>query len=189
MRCPINWTPKRCGHWVSRGNRGGPYGPPLLLWGAGGLWPPDWLEQLWLSSHSAGNRGAARPCARHSPSKGPAPLAEPCRESDLSGAGPVSARTFKSRTCTGPLSYGGRCAAAFLLAARAPSTATRTRQGRPAPGIKGRALALALTRRAAMCYGPSPLRQPIGRARWQGRAHPKAKSVCCPPRAMPGPKA
>lgn len=107
MRCPINWTPKRCGYWGSRGNRGGPYGPPLLSWGAGGLWPPDWLEQLWLSSHSAGNRGAARPCARHSPSKGPAPLAEPCRESDLSGAGPVSARTFKSRTCTGPLIIRG----------------------------------------------------------------------------------
>lgn len=96
---------------------------------------------------------------------------------------------FKLRTCTGPLSYGGRCAAAFILAARAPSTAARTGQGRPAPGIRGRALALALTRRAVMCYGPSPLRQPTGRARWQGRAHPKAKSVRCPPRAMPGPKA
>ena len=40
MRCPINWTPKRCGHWGSKDNRGGPYGPPLLSWGAGGLWPP-----------------------------------------------------------------------------------------------------------------------------------------------------
>lgn len=162
---------------------------PCCRGGLGACGPQIGSNSCGYPAHSAGNRGAARPCARHSPSKGPAPLAEPCRESDLSGAGPVSARTFKWRTCTGPLSYGGRCAAAFLLAARAPSTATRTRQGRPAPGIKGRALALALTRRAAMCYGPSPLRQPIGRARWQGRAHPKAKSVCCPPRAMPGPKA
>ena len=32
------------------------------------------------------------------------------------------------------------------------------------------------------------MRQPIGRARWQGGTYPKAKSMCPPPRAMPGPK-
>ena len=106
--------------------------------------------------------------------------------------GPVSARTLKPPDAhrptiiqgpggLGPPTGGLRPTSAPTgEAGRGTVAPAGTSQGRPAPDKRGRALALALTWAVPVWYGASPLRQPIGRARWQGGHIPKGKEYVPP---------
>lgn len=159
-----------------------------FVWGLGARGPQIGIVSA-LSSHSTGNRGAARLCARHSPSKGPAPPAGPGSKHNMSGAGPVSARTFRSRPCTGPLSYGGRCAAAFRLAARRPTRTGGHKSRPPGPRYKrpGACLGLDVGRAGVVWrFPPAPADRPRP---WLADDCIKGLSKRRPPWPMPGPKA